>query len=59
MLLGEAFGALDNQTRALMQVMLLGISKREKKTVLFVTRDIEEAIFLLTPGGHLGAARTH
>lgn len=46
MLFDEPFGALDNQTRALMQEMLLGIWEREKKTVLFVTHDIEEAIFL-------------
>ncbi len=46
MLLDEPFGALDNQTRALMQEMLLGIWERERKTVLFVTHDIEEAIFL-------------
>jgi len=46
MLLDEPFGALDNQTRALMQEMLLSIWEREKKTVLFVTHDIEEAIFL-------------
>jgi NitT/TauT family transport system ATP-binding protein len=46
MLLDEPFGALDNQTRALMQEMLLGIWERDKKTVLFVTHDIEEAIFL-------------
>ena len=46
MLLDEPFGALDNQTRALMQEMLLGIWERERKTVLFVTHDIEESIFL-------------
>jgi NitT/TauT family transport system ATP-binding protein len=46
LLLDEPFGALDNQTRALMQEMLLGIWERERKTVLFVTQDIEEAIFL-------------
>jgi ABC-type nitrate/sulfonate/bicarbonate transport system ATPase subunit len=46
MLLDEPFGALDNQTRALMQETLLDIWQRETKTVLFVTHDIEESIFL-------------
>ena len=46
LLLDEPFGALDNQTRALMQEMLLGIWERDQKTVLFVTHDIEEAIFM-------------
>ncbi|MFY8117351.1 MAG: ABC transporter ATP-binding protein, partial [Roseateles sp.] len=42
----EPFGALDHQTRELMQELLLGIWEREKKTVLFVTHDIDEAIFM-------------
>jgi NitT/TauT family transport system ATP-binding protein len=46
LLLDEPFGALDNQTRALMQEMLLAIWEAEKKTVIFVTHDIEEAIFM-------------
>ena len=46
LLLDEPFGALDNQTRALMQELLLGIWEQDRKTVLFVTHDIEEAIFM-------------
>jgi ABC-type nitrate/sulfonate/bicarbonate transport system ATPase subunit len=46
LLLDEPFGALDHQTRALMQELLLGIWEADRKTVLFVTHDIDEAIFL-------------
>jgi ABC-type nitrate/sulfonate/bicarbonate transport system ATPase subunit len=46
LLLDEPFGALDNQTRALMQELLLDIWETHRKTVLFVTHDIDEAIFM-------------
>ena len=46
LLLDEPFGALDHQTRGLMQELLLSIWESEKTTVLFVTHDIEEAIFM-------------
>src|SRR5206468_10097645 len=46
LLLDEPFGALDNQTRSLMQELLLGIWEAERKTVLFVTHDIDEAVFM-------------
>ena len=46
LLLDEPFGALDNQTRALMQELLLSIWETDRKTVLFVTHDIDEAIFM-------------
>ena len=46
LLMDEPFGALDHQTRELMQELLLGIWERDKKTVLFVTHDIDESIFM-------------
>jgi NitT/TauT family transport system ATP-binding protein len=46
LLMDEPFGALDHQTRELMQELLLGIWEAEKKTVLFVTHDIDEAVFM-------------
>ncbi|MBP6818721.1 ABC transporter ATP-binding protein [Ferrovibrio sp. MS7] len=46
LLLDEPFGALDNQTRVLMQELLLGIWEQAQKTVMFVTHDIDESIFM-------------
>ncbi len=42
----EPFGALDAQTRYLMQEELERIWQKEKRTVVFVTNNIEEAIYL-------------
>ena len=42
----EPFGALDVQTRDILQDELLQIWEQEQKTVLFVTHGIEEAIYL-------------
>ena len=46
LLLDEPFAALDSQTREFMQVELLKILSRAGKTVLFITHQIDEAIFL-------------
>lgn len=46
LLMDEPFGALDAQTREFLQVQLLEIARIEKKTIVFVTHDVEEAVFL-------------
>jgi ABC-type nitrate/sulfonate/bicarbonate transport system ATPase subunit len=46
LLMDEPFGALDAQNREFLQEQLVGIQKSEHKTVIFVTHDVEEAIFL-------------
>src|SRR5580658_1727889 len=46
LLMDEPFSALDAQTRELLQVELLRIHKETQKTTLFVTHDLDEAIYL-------------
>jgi NitT/TauT family transport system ATP-binding protein len=46
LLMDEPFGALDAQTRLILQEELVHIAERTQRTILFITHDIHEAIFL-------------
>jgi NitT/TauT family transport system ATP-binding protein len=46
LLMDEPFGALDAQTRAVMHDLILHILAQEQRTILFVTHDVEEAVYL-------------
>jgi NitT/TauT family transport system ATP-binding protein len=46
LLMDEPFGALDAQTRAVMQDLVLDIRRKEKMTALLITHDIDEAVYL-------------
>ncbi|MGB3387168.1 MAG: ABC transporter ATP-binding protein [Pseudaminobacter sp.] len=58
LLMDEPFGALDSQTRETLQMELLAIHERTRKTIIFVTHDLDEAVLLadrvvVILGGHL------
>jgi NitT/TauT family transport system ATP-binding protein len=61
LLMDEPFSALDAQTREFMQAELLRIWRQEQKTVVFITHQIDEAVFLsdrvIVMGAHPGRIR--
>jgi NitT/TauT family transport system ATP-binding protein len=46
LLMDEPFGALDALIRERLQLQLLALRRAERKTVIFVTHDVDEAVFL-------------
>jgi len=46
LLMDEPFGALDAQTRNMLQKELLGIWKKTQKTIIFITHSVDEAVYL-------------
>ncbi|TVP57462.1 MAG: ABC transporter ATP-binding protein [Halomonadaceae bacterium] len=56
LLLDEPFGALDPETRQQMQALVLNIVRKEKMTVLMVTHDVDEALYM---GDHIAFLSSH
>jgi NitT/TauT family transport system ATP-binding protein len=59
LLMDEPFGALDAQTRESLQTELLDIHARTKKTIIFVTHDLDEAVLIADRIIVMKAARVH